>query len=334
MKRTGCLIDRIADFDNLALAAYKAFRHKRKTTEIINYQNNLYDNLCHLRGRILSGEINFGEYRQFTIFEPKERKICAAPLPERVLHHAIMNICHQYFDNNQIFDSYASRPGKGVHRAVLRVQKFCRGNIYYAKLDFKKYFDSIDHRILKSLLSRIFKDAHLLLILNCIIDSYEVSGKGIPIGNLTSQYFANYYLSGLDHRMKENIKTRCYVRYMDDVIILGRSKQEIKYYVYEYVNFASETLRLTTKHPIIGRICQGVPFLGFKIFSDKIILGGKAKRSYIKNVNTLTKLYNQCKISEKCYSERLNANLAYISFAESYKFRKNIVVNVNELQPG
>lgn len=227
MKRVGCLIEKIADFDNLALAAYKAFRHKRKSSEIIDYQNHLYENLNNLRCQILSGEIRVGGYRQFTIFEPKERKICAAPLCQRILHHAIMNVCHPYFDNNQIFDSYASRPGKGVHKAVLRVKQFSRNNRYFVKLDFKKYFDSIDHAILKTLLNRIFKDPQLLLIFNIIIDSYDMNGKGIPIGNLTSQYFANYYLSGLDHRMKEVIKIRCYVRYMDDVVIFGRTKEEI-----------------------------------------------------------------------------------------------------------
>lgn len=326
MKRVGCLIEKIAEFDNLALAAHKAFRHKKSSLEIIDYQNHLYENLNILRCQILSGEINPGGYWQFTIFEPKERNICAAPLSQRILHHAIMNICHPYFDSNQIFDSYASRPGKGMHKAVLRVKQFCRSNRYFVKIDFRKYFDSIDHTILKILLNKIIKDTQLLLIFNKIIDSYDINGKGIPIGNLTSQYFANYYLSGLDHCMKEVIKIRCYVRYMDDVVILGRSKDEIKTFMSEYIDFASNKLELTAKPPLIGRTCHGVPFLGFKIYSDKVYLGGKAKRAYKKNIKKLTKLYNNDKISEKCFSERLRANFAYISFADSYNFRKNIRV--------
>lgn len=137
--------------------------------------------------------VSVGDYHYFKVFDPKERSICAAAFNERVLHHALMNVCHPIFERAQIFDSYASRIGKGTYAALDRASHFTKRYKWFLKLDFKKYFDSIQHGVVKSQLQRLFKDQELLNIFNSIIDTYEVApSQGVPIGNLTSQYLVMY----------------------------------------------------------------------------------------------------------------------------------------------
>lgn len=144
--------------------------------------------------QLLDGSFRFGQYHFFTVYDPKRRTICAASFPERVVFHAMMRICHPVFDDFQIFDSYASRIGKGTYKALERAQQYAKRYQYFAKLDVCKYFDSIDHEVMLHQLCRLFKDSQLLIFFRDLLDSYETSeGRGLPIGNLTSQYFANDY---------------------------------------------------------------------------------------------------------------------------------------------
>lgn len=331
MKRITGLYEHICDFDNIVLAAYKAFKRKSAASEVIEFRKNFYSLISGLRVRLISLDLKFGDYNEFIIYEPKKRLICAAPLEQRIIHHAVMNVCHTYFDRNLIYDSFASRPGKGVHKAILRTQELAKRYQYFVKLDFRKYFDSISHDILKYKLSRLFKDEKLLDIFNSIIDSYGIEGRGLPIGNLTSQYFANFYLSDLDHDMKEIAKCKAYIRYMDDVVIMAYTQDEVKKISDYYCNYAYSNLSLKVKPPLIGRICNGIPFLGYKVFKDRIMLAGKSKRRFKRNIHLLTKLYSRSLISEWEYSSRLVSNIAFVKFADSFNFRKKWL-NVKELQ--
>ncbi|MBP5673741.1 MAG: hypothetical protein J6X49_15240 [Victivallales bacterium] len=220
MKRAGNLYMEIAEMDNLRLAFWKAQRGKRGKREVMAYRENLDEELMRLHEQLVQGEVEVGRYHYFTIHDPKERMICAADFRERVLHHAIMNVCEPFFERYQIHDSYACRKGKGVDACLERLQEMCRRHQWYLKLDIHKYFDSIPHEGMKQVLRHYFKDTRLLMLFYRIIDSYEVaSGRGIPIGNLTSQHFANMYLGVLDHQLKEVWKVPGYVRYMDDFIL-------------------------------------------------------------------------------------------------------------------
>lgn len=324
MKRVGNLFESIISPENIALAAYKACRGKAMSSEVKMFRQDFLKNITEIRDEIIGGQITFGNYNRFVIYEPKERQICAAPLKQRIVHHAVMNICDEYFDRNLIYDSYASRNGKGVHKAINRVKGYIKSYRYFAKLDFRKYFDSIDHDVLKRLLLRMFKDSMLIELFNEIIDSYG-DGRGLPIGNLTSQYFANYYLSGLDHFMKETISVPVYIRYMDDVIMMSNSMKTLKYYIGNYSNFAREKLKLDIKPPIVGRSCCGIPFLGYIIYDNSILMNGKGKRRLIRNVKILEELFSKSEISEKEYSARLTSMLAYVCFADSYKFRARLL---------
>lgn len=323
MKRLGQCFDKIVELDNLVLAAYKAFRGKAASKEVIEFRENLMDNLVKLREDLLAGNAVSDKYHCFTLREPKERLICAAPIRQRIVHHAIMNVCHYTFDRQLIYDCYATRPGKGTHRAIVRLAEKIGGYRFYAKLDFRKYFDSVDHLVLKKQLRRIIKDGRLLSLLDMIIDSYGAKeGRGIPIGNLTSQYFANYYLSSLDHYMKEVAGARVYIRYMDDVVILDNDRERLKRLIDCYLNFSTTHLGLQTKPPIIGRTCHGALFLGYRVFGSRIMMGGKSKRRFKRNVRKLEGLFEKSVISEREYADRLNSNIAHAEFADSIRFRR------------
>ena len=199
MKRIGNLFERVIDPENLRLAFLKASRGKRHRVDQQAWQSNLEENVVRLRDGLMRLDYPIGDYRRFTIYEPKEREICAASFGERVLHHALMNVCEPYFDKWLVFDSYACRVGKGQKDAFVRARQFAHRYRWFLKCDFRKYFDSIPHDRLKAMLARRFKDPMVLAWLGRIIDSYEKTpGRGLPIGNLTSQHLANLYLDPLD----------------------------------------------------------------------------------------------------------------------------------------
>jgi RNA-directed DNA polymerase len=214
MRRAGNLHDKIVAWDNLRLAFRKASRGRRLKNDVMRYRSDLDEILCALGKRLAHPEnLKIGEYRFFTIYDPKERVICEAPFTERVLHHAVMNILEDSFESFQIHDSYACRKGKGTDAALKRALYFARRNPFFLKLDVIKYFDSISHDTLKALLARRFKDRKVLSILESIIDSYHINTRlGIPIGNLSSQFFANFYLGFLDHFITEELKIGKFIR--------------------------------------------------------------------------------------------------------------------------
>jgi RNA-directed DNA polymerase len=197
MKRANGLFEPMIRFDNLIRAAGRASRGKRHQPAVARFLFDLEPGLLRLQAALANGTYRPGRYTVFEIRDPKRRRICAAPFRDRVVHHAVYNILEPYLDKRLIFDTYACRTGKGGHAAIHRAQRFARRHRYFLKCDIKRYFESIDHNILKVLLRRIIKDRRLLAILGTIIDHqppYTELGRGLPIGNLTSQHFANLYL--------------------------------------------------------------------------------------------------------------------------------------------
>ncbi|MCP4399318.1 MAG: RNA-dependent DNA polymerase, partial [bacterium] len=228
MKRAGNLFEEIACFHNLRLAAYKAFLGGKKfTPRAAAFYLNLEQELLVLEQELLSGSYRPAPYNSFIIYEPKKRRISASDFRDRVVHHAICNLLEPLLDKSLIFDSYACRTGKGSHAAVKRAQHFACRFRYCLKCDIRKYFETLDHQRLKQLLARKIKDPRLLDLLGVIIDhavpEYQ-PGKGLPIGALTSQLFANLYLGELDHLVKECMRVKGYLRYMDDFLLFGSQK--------------------------------------------------------------------------------------------------------------
>lgn len=207
MKRIGDLFEAVAEPDNLRLAFWKASRGKQHRPDQREYAARLEEEIEVLRRGLLQGDYPVGDYTRFTVYDPKERVICAAAFRERVLHHALMNVCEPLVDRWLVFDCYACRVGKGQAKAVRRAQAFAGEYPWFLKADIRKFFDSVPHDGLKALLRRKFKDGRLLGWFDRIIGTYETQpGRGLPIGNLTSQHFANLYLDPLDRFARETLR--------------------------------------------------------------------------------------------------------------------------------
>jgi len=321
MKRANYLMEQIIEPENLRLAYWKASKGKRHKHQVRMYANELDSHLCKLRSDLITGEIEVGKYHIFTIFEPKERKICASAFDEQVLHHALMNVCHDHFEKAQIFDSYASRIGKGTHAAIRRAQEFSRSNKYYLKLDVKQFFASIHHEVVKYQLTRLFKESSLRAILGKITDSYNDSDeRGLPIGNLTSQYFANHYLSGLDHFVKEILKVKHYVRYMDDMVLWNDDKGKLKAAHTYITEFVEDKLLCTLKPAQLNTIRLGLPFLGFRIFPHHVRLTQSSKKRFIKKFKKLDTQYHSGEWDEEKCQRKILPLLAFIQIADTKAF--------------
>jgi len=329
MKRVSNLYKSIAEPENLRLAFWKAQRGKTGKAEVCSFRHNLNKNLAEMRRQLLNHEVRIGDYHYFTIYDPKERRICAASFPERVLHHAIMNMCEPVFERYQIHDSYASRKGKGTYAALERARCFTRRYRWFLKLDVRKYFDSIDHQVLKRLLGRLFKDREVLDLFDRIIESYAVSeGRGVPIGNLTSQYFANHFLGTVDHLVKECLRTAGYVRYMDDMVLWHNDRQTLLKAGRSIRMFITEHLQMDLKPDCMNDGGHGLPFLGYLVFPEQVKLARRSRRRFQRRMllareSLLSGLWDQTN-----FSLHVLPAIAYTQYAHARGFRRKIVNNL------
>lgn len=329
MKRANNLLWQVAEPDNLCLAAWKAAKGKRHSQEVMFWSAQADEHLSALRQQILRGRVTVGNYRYFKVFEPKERQICASAFGEQVLHHALMNVCHPYFEAAQIYDSYASRKGKGTYAAIERAKEYTKKHEWYLKLDVRKFFERIDHEVLTLQLARMFKEAALVGIFEQILCSYEASpGRGLPIGNLTSQYFANHYLNGLDRFVKETLRVKAYVRYMDDMVFWHTEKTELLKIHAAVVNFVEQKLRCNLKPEGLNRTCCGLPFLGYHIFPHHVRLLQKSKQRFIKKMRRIDAAYHSGDWDEaKCQRHALPL-LAFTGHADAKKLRESVLLHL------
>jgi hypothetical protein len=326
VKRAGYLIEQIADVENLRLAFWKAKKGKGAKGDVIAFGRNLDKNLLAISREILDGSVSVGNYRYFTVYDPKERLICAAKFGERVLHHALMNVCGPLFERFQIYDSYATRPGKGQFAALERVRGWVKEGAWFCKLDARKFFDSISHDVLYRLLCGKFKDWRLLGIFRRIIDSYGASpGRGVPIGNLTSQYFANFYLAYADHFIKETLRVKMYVRYMDDMLMLHSSKESLINLSGDVRRYCENELRLELKPACLNGAEAGIPFLGFVVFPRLVRLNKNSKKRFLRKNSLYAKKLRLGEWSQKEYAQHAEPLLAFTRFADSLCFRRNAV---------
>lgn len=318
VKRVGNLLPQIAAIDNLQEAFLRASRGKAQRKAVIDFRNSLDANLMRLHDDLLDGSYHLGNYHFFTIYDPKQRTICAASFRDRVAFHAMMRICHPVFDNYQTFDSYASRIGKGTYKALERTQGFAMHYKWFAKLDVCKYFDSIRHDILLGQLCRLFKDKQLLLYFRNIVDSYETTPqRGLPIGNLTSQYFANHYLSVADHYAKEQLKVSAMVRYMDDIILFDNDKERLKHKVSLYNSYLSQKLCVELHPLVLNDVHTGIPFLGYVVYPTCLRLNGRSRRRFKDKMKALSNSVASGLISQEAYASRASSLFAFIKKADT-----------------
>lgn len=297
MKTIKRVFEKIVDYENLYAAYLAARLSKRYRNEVLGFSARLEENLVRIQEELLNGTYRMGRYREFYIYEPKQRLIMAQPFRDRVVQWAIYRILHPLFVKSYISDSHACIDGRGVHSGVQRLHYWLKmvnkkpEKYYYLKLDISKYFYRIDHEILTNILRRKIKDEKLLALLDKIINSEtnfglppgmapgevkkseRISSKGMPVGNLSSQMFANLYLNELDQYCKRTMKIRYYVRYMDDVIILHDDKKMLHAWKNQIDAFLQENLRLDLNDKTCIRpITLGIEFCGYKVWATHIKL--------------------------------------------------------------
>lgn len=327
MKRQGYLFEQITTFDNLLLASKKALRGKRDRHQVASFYFNLEKEILALGEEIRTQRYVPRPYRVFEIREPKVRRICCSDFRDRVVHHAICNLLEPIFERRLIQDTYACRVGKGAHLALKRCQSFARSHKYYLKCDIRKYFECIDHALLKSLLRRIVKDARVLALLDLVIDHAVPGGTpgvGLPIGNLTSQHFANLYLGELDQYLKCRLRVHGYLRYMDDFICFADDKEILHRLLAEIRTFTSVNLKLELKEKVtkIAPVTEGVPFLGFRVYPNLIRLQRENLVRFRRKFKRKEAAYLRGEITQMDLSKSLNSMIAHMSHANALALRR------------
>ena len=316
---------------------------KRFQDEVAQFNFRLEAELYRLQEELQTQSYRPGAYHEFHIYKPKRRLISAAPYRDRVVHHALCNVIEPIFDRTFIHDSYACRKGRGTHKAVDRFTEFCRKNRYVLKCDIKKYFPSIDYDILKALFRRKIRDAQTLWLMDLIVDSSNPQERvfeyfdsddlftplnrrrGIPIGNLTSQFFGNLYLNGFDRFVKEDLRCRYYIRYVDDFVVLDDDKVRLHRIKAEMDKYLG-TLRLKL-HP---HKCQvfpvevGTHFLGHRIFPTHRRLRRSNVTNARRRLKRLSTAYAAGKIPWRDVNQSVQSWLGHAGHADTYGLRTDL----------
>ena len=352
MKTYNNLWENFISFENLYKASLKAQRGKRWKESTLEFNFNKEQNLLKLKRQLETGKWKPGKYFAFTIQEPKERIIHAAPYIDRVVHHALINIIEPIWESRFYDHSYACRKGKGTHKAVNTCQQYLRKYKYVLKCDIRKYFPSIDREILKNIIHKKISDKQLLIIIDYIIDSspefeeiieqsirnenqlslfkINKNKKGIPIGNLTSQFFANVYLNELDQWLKRECKIKGYIRYMDDFLIFANEKPRLHYIKKELKEFLQNKLELTLhpKKAEVFPIKNRIPFLGYHVYRYQKRLQKNNIKRFIKRMKVKQCEFSKSKIDMKQITQSIHAWIGHSSHADTNKLRESIFSNL------
>lgn len=324
MKRHGYLFDKIISFENLLKASRKAQKGKRFKNRTSEFNLNLEKNLFRIQGQLRCKNYQIGEYKNFYVYDPKKRFISALPYEDRVIQHALCNIIEPMFDQVFIYDNYACRRNKGSHRAVSRFTEYSRRNKYALKCDIRNYFASIDHDVLLRIIQGKIKDPDALWLIRTIIESTQ--NPGIPIGNLTSQIFANLYLNELDHYIKEKLHWRYYLRYMDDLALFSNDKNELKLIQTKISQYLGPLkLRLHPNKCQIYKTEKGVKFLGYKIYpTHRLVLSQNLKRLR-KRMKVYFQFLQKGLSSMQKITSSIQSWFGYAKHADSYHLRMGIM---------
>ncbi len=282
-KRVFDLWQGFATFDRLLKAFYRAARGKFDCEAVLRFHGELEANLFRIKSDLSENRYEWGAYRRFWVVDPKLRLIESAPFRDRVVHHALAEVLEPIFEPSFYFHSYACRAAKGSHAAVKKLRAWVGNHphFHYLQMDVMKFFPSIDRNVLYRLVEQRIGDECILRLIRSLLDT--APGEiGIPIGNLTSQLFANLYLDPLDQFIKRELRVPLYVRYMDDVILLSKSRAELLKWRILIESFGKESLHLRF-HPnkvILGKVTEGIGFLGYRTYPWGIFLRGKSVRRF------------------------------------------------------
>lgn len=312
---------------NLKQAWFKFIKGKKKRKDVAEFAKNLDAELFNIQHLLADKKYKHGSYYSFYVYDPKKRHIHKAEVRDRVVHQALVNVLEPIFEPQFIFDSYASRENKGTHRAVRRLQYFARKvsknytkNCFVLKCDIKKYFDSINHDILLRIIGKTVNDSEILWLAEKIIKSFESApGSGLPLGNVSSQIFANIYLNELDQFIKRKLCIKYYIRYNDDFVILDEDKETLERYLPAIKDFLEVQLKLAL-HPkkvSIGKYAQGVEFLGYVGLPHYILPKTRTKRRILNKIKKRIYELKGDDISEETFEQSVQSYFGFFSHAKT-----------------
>ena len=307
MIREGNIWQRFISEDNFILAADRAADRKHSKRNVMKFESCRAENLARIRAALEADEWRPARYTEKTIHEPKKRLIKIAPYPDRVVHHAVMNILAPMFEARFIETSYACRKGKGIHAASLKTMDYVRHNAWCLKCDISKFYPTMNHEVLLAMVGRIIKDKKFMHMLEHLVRSVP-GDKEVPIGNYTSQWFGNYYLHFLDMFVKHELRVRAYLRYCDDFCLFSNDKAELQRARIAIEKFIGEQLKMRFSKADLFPTTHGVDFVGYRHFKSKILLRKSTSKRQMRALRTIPALYQKGKI---CF-ERLQSTAASI----------------------
>lgn len=324
MKQVGGLFWRIWDPVHLVDAAHRAARGKADRVEVRQFLAALSSEVRQISEGLQSGSWRFGGYRQFQIRDPKTRTIHAPPFRDRVVHHAIMSATGPTFERGAIRSSHACRKGRGLDAALRDVRVWVRTGDWFLKADIARYYDSVDHLILRDLLGRRFRERRLLALFEQLLESYSVTnGKGLPLGALTSQYFGNFFLDPFDHHVLETLRMPRYVRYMDDMVFLG-TRAEVLRARDEGVRWLADVGLSWKGGGCINRAELGIPFLGFTVYPDRLRLNASGRRRLRRRWHAVERDFVRHPVTPVQLQARATALFAHAMRGDDVRWRQTV----------
>ncbi|MES9902606.1 MAG: RNA-directed DNA polymerase [Sedimenticola sp.] len=339
------MFNQVCDWENLLLAYRKAARGKRSHPNVAQFDFRQADQLLKLRTELLTGRYRPGPYVNFYIHEPKRRKISASPFRDRVVHHALCNLLEPRFERHFISDSYANRRNKGTHRAVDRLHSFSRRFRYVLRTDIVKHFPSIDHEVLKQIISRQIEEEDVMELVATIIDGgagvlddeYEMAWfpgddllaacrpRGLPIGNLTSQFWSNCYLDPFDHFVRRELGCKAYLRYVDDLALFSNSKKELWTWKQAIIK-RLQRFRLII-HESATQVLPvecGIPWLGFVVYPTHRRIKARKARKATRHLGSQMQAWRQGRISFAELDASVQGWINHVRYADSWGLRRTV----------
>lgn len=346
MKTYKHLYEQIWDFENLYLAYRRARKGKRGRPQAAAFERIQDDELLALQDELRDFTYTPGRYHSFFIHDPKRRLISAAPFRDRVVHHALCRIIEPIWERRFIDDTYANRVGKGTHRALDRATQYARRYGHFLQCDIRQFFPSVDHSILRAELARLIADRDALWLCDRILasgvgvlaDEYEMAWfpgddllatgrpRGLPIGNLTSQWWANVYLNGFDHFVKRELKCRAYVRYVDDLLLFSNDRRHLLDWRAAVIEkLASLRLRLHEDCARVYPTASGIPFLGFRLYPDHRRLKRRKVVLYRRRLRRLLGQYASGGVSFAQLDASLRGWINHVEHGDTWGLRRSML---------
>lgn len=334
MKVFSHIYNEITSLDNLFQAWDEFKRGKRGKIDVGYFERYLEDNIFQLRQELVSKTYKHSPYTGFYIHDPKVRHIHKAIVRDRIVHHALFNALNPIFDPTFISDSYSSRKGYGTHKGFKKLVSYCRkvsrnytGDCWALKCDIKKFFDSVDHRILLEIVKTKIKDPDTIRLIKKVVKSYETAeGKGLPIGNLISQLFANIYLNKLDQFVKHKLKAKYYLRYADDFIVLHKDFWFLTRAVEEIKRFIEGELKLELhKDKVFFRkLSWGIDFVGYIALPNHQVVRTKTKRRIYRKVKESVTIYKKGNLELVSLNQSIQSYLGILKHANTHKLETDL----------